>query len=183
MLALAAERHASGMPGAWALPAAMGVGLAAPWPVLAAGLAKAPRAGRWTGWLGKALGVVILALGIGYGVRAARATWPGGAVEGGESGVVTVDLGEFGDAASIRAAAEAASGEGAALWEFTADWCGSCRRMEGEVLPLLEREGAFEGVRRVRLKANRPRAAGTREFLREEGVMGFPAYLFFEAAE
>jgi thiol:disulfide interchange protein DsbD len=177
VLALSAERHAAGMPGAWALPVAMGLGLAAPWPVLAAGLAKAPKAGRWTGWLGKALGAVILAIGIGYGVRAARATWGGGEAAAGEgSGVATVDLGAFGDAGSIQAAAEAASGDGPALWEFTADWCGTCRQMERGTLAQLEREGAFAGMRRVRLKANEPGKGGAREFLKEEGVRGFPVF-------
>ena len=66
VLALSGSLYAQGATGALALPFLLGVGMALPWPLAAAGIAILPKPGAWMNAVKKAFGVLILLLALYY---------------------------------------------------------------------------------------------------------------------
>lgn len=178
VLALAGGLYAAGHSGALLLPFLLGVGMAVPWPLAAAGFAVLPKPGMWMERIKKIFGVLILLLAAWYAwsaislVRGANS--PG---HGAPPGFVLIDFDES-DAASRldTLLADAAETHRPVLLDFGARWCKVCALMEKTTLRSPQVTAALEGFRAVSIVANDPSAPSVALLLARYGVHGYPAY-------
>ncbi len=167
-LLLAAELHAAGQGGGAWLPLALGVGLALPWPFLGAGLSFLPRPGRWMARLKYAMGVVIVGVGLAYGVVAFR-LWR---AEGAQSVDARTDV--------EAALAEAAAGRRRVLLDFTGVSCKACTLMEKTTLASPEVKSRLAETTVVRVDADDFDDPAVASLVRQYGVVGLPTYILLE---
>lgn len=180
VLALAGGLYAEGRTGALLLPFLLGVGMALPWPLAAAGFAVLPKPGAWMERVKKVFGVLILALAVWYAwsavVRfaAARTETDG---RGAPPGFVTVDFAEPDAPARLDALlAEAAAAGRPVLLDFGARWCKVCALMERTTLRDARVTAALEGFRAVAVLADDSAAPEVAPILARHEVHGYPAY-------
>ncbi len=122
VLLLTADRFGRGDWAALALPFAVGVGMALPWPLVGAGLRVLPRPGAWMRWVNRAFAAVVAVLALYYG-RLAVVGFSAGAGAGRQSdGVLTAVPKTF-----ERTLADAARPVFVDCW---ASWCKNCAAMD-----------------------------------------------------
>ena len=163
VLTLTADLVSSGHKAATLLPFAVGVGMALPWPFIAAGLKLLPRPGDWMGKVEKAFGVFVLALAAYYGLLA----W---------KGFAPVDRGDSIQPSQLMAALENSGRP--VLVDCWASWCKNCAAMEKFTLRNSDVVKELEDYTVIRVQA---------EDLRElvklpglESIKGLPAILVYE---
>ena len=145
------------------LPLVLGVGMASPWPFIAAGVRLLPKPGVWMVWMKRAFAVVLIGFAVlyyGKNVYAALVRVPGqggGQVEEG-----------------MRAAL--AAGKPVVL-HFTAAWCPSCVEMEGGTLKDEAVLRALQDFAVVKVDATDPDEREVRAFLRRFDVKGIPTFV------
>jgi thiol:disulfide interchange protein len=168
-LAYSAALSASGcVIEAVALPFALGLGMAAPWPFAAAGLKVFPKPGKWMRVVNFAFAAVVLALAAKYAYLA----WRGfaGAKGGGDVAF-----------AAVFKSPEEFSLDGLkrpVLVDCRASWCGNCAAMERTTLRDPAVKEALSRFTFVAIDAEDISA-----LKRQKGfaaVVGLPAYLVFE---
>jgi thiol:disulfide interchange protein len=167
-LVLTADLYAKGETTALALPFAIGLGMALPWPFAAAGMKVLPRPGAWMKWVNRVLALTLAAMAVryfklslaGFGVFAAGA--------GGE-GVESVTPAEF------PAALERASRP--VLVDCWASWCKNCAAME-KVIGSEKVRLAIKDFTLIRLQAED--IGELRRLKGFEGIKGLPAFVIFE---
>jgi thioredoxin:protein disulfide reductase len=194
VLALSGSLYAKGVGAALALPFLLGVGMALPWPLAAAGLAILPKPGAWMEKVKKAFGALILLLALFYAwnaVSALRAPAAAAIVEAradalGDSPQAAplwreVDFGRDPPGTFEALVAEAAASGKPILFDFGAHWCKACKLMQATTLqdPLvLEKIAQTFPIHVLADQPNRPPA---RDLLRPLGIQGFPTYLLYPA--
>ena len=174
-LVLAAGMFARGDALALAIPFALGVGMAMPWPFLGAGLKVLPKPGRWTRWVNRAFALVVFALAAWYGSLAV-----GGLSHGADeprAGVVELDLASPGTVESLRELLSPSRRGGPVLVDSWAPWCKSCAAMERGVLRDPRVAEALEEFEVVRLRADDVGALRRLPGFAE--VRGLPAFAVF----
>ncbi len=192
-LVLAAGMFARGDALALAVPFALGVGMALPWPFLGAGLKVLPKPGRWTRWVNRAFALVVFAFAAWYGGLAAkgfaRDVRAGGDVrgvrdagdgrdEGDSDGVIGIDLASPESLESLRELLSPARRGGPVLVDCWAPWCKSCAAMDRGVLRDPRVAEALEGFEVVRLRADDVGALRRLPGFAE--VRGLPAFAVFQ---
>ena len=177
VLALAAALYAEGSAAALLLPFLLGLGMAAPWPLAAAGLSLLPRPGAWMDRVKKLLALFILLLAAWYAFSAWRLANPPAADP--LPGAARLDLATATEA-DFAAALEQAAGTGRPLLlDFTASWCKNCHAMEKTTLRDPAVRQVLSGLVPLTLRADRPGEAPARGILAALQVPGFPDPLLY----
>lgn len=197
VLALAGNLHAAGQSRALLLPFLLGIGMAAPWPLAAAGFAVLPKPGAWMEVVKKVFGVFILALALWYAwsatVRfmatrdAERGITPIDSANGMEEagtadasvppGFVRIDFGVQDARTRLEALMEEADRERRpVLLDFGARWCKVCAMMDATTLRDSSVTTALEDCLAVAVVADNPSAPDVAPLLARYGVRGYPAY-------
>ncbi len=165
---LYAEGHAYGL----ALPFVLGLGMALPWPVAAAGISMLPKPGAWMRRVKQALGVLIALLAAYYlwtGASLFMASQkPGG--DGLEASFAALD-----------AALAKSKEDGRPLMvDFWASWCKNCEAIEATTFKSHEIVSALEAFHVVKFQAENPDGPKLKPLLGKLGVAGLPSYLVLE---
>ncbi len=183
VLALAGTLYAQGIPSALALPFLLGIGMALPWPLAAAGLLLLPKPGAWMDKVKKAFGVLILLLALYYAWNALSAfRTPASDFDSDiPSAFHRVDLQRDPPGTYERLLAEAAASGKPVLLDFGAHWCKACHLMDTTTLRdprVLEKLATHFAIQIIADHPNRPPA---RDLLRPLSIQGFPTYLLYPA--
>jgi thiol:disulfide interchange protein len=188
VLALSGSLYAQGVGIALALPFLLGVGMALPWPLAAAGLAVLPKPGAWMEKVKKAFGVLILLLVAYYAwnaVSALRTPAPPEPVAGNEAAAASVfrtfDFGRDSADAFAALLAEAAASGKPVLLDFGAHWCKVCKLMDATTLQDPQVVAKLRDMFPIQILADQPNKPPAREALAPFAVQGFPTYLLYPA--
>ena len=169
-LLVSAEMLRTGDPFGAAVPFALGLGMALPWPALGAGLAVLPRPGAWMRRVKQLFAILFLAAAVHFLLQAFRLALPAEPPEGDWI-------------ASPAAAAVAADATRApVVLALTADWCAACREMERGVLEDPAVRGELAGTIRLRIDCTDIDTPRVRSTLRAVGARGLPFYAILETA-
>jgi thiol:disulfide interchange protein len=156
----AAEAYAAGNYAALGVPFVLGLGMAAPWPLIGAGLSVLPKPGKWMRFIKWGFAAAAFAFAAHYGRLAAPARTSDG----------SIDYHDF-DAAY---AAASATGRPVVI-DFFASWCRSCERMEKTTFRNQEALDALAGCEFLRVQVEDPFTDEAVALLARFGVRGFPA--------
>ncbi len=183
VLALSGSLYAQGVALALALPFLLGVGMALPWPLAAAGLAVLPKPGAWMDGVKKAFGVLILLLAAFYAWKTIGAFRASASAETPPPNFVRVDFNEDGAAAAFQARlAEAAASGKPVLFDFGAHWCTACTKMDATTLRDSAVVAKTAGLYAIQVLADQPNKSPARELLAPFAVPGYPTFLIFPAS-
>ena len=163
------KMYNSGEMGGLFLPFVLGLGMALPWPLAAAGLAVLPKPGSWMKYVKYVLGILILALGFYYGVLAWKSAFRSG---GSSAGKNSVEL-----YMQLKQVFKESSRTGKALFlDFSASWCKNCKVMESSVFtePSIRRE--LEKFIFLKVDASDLKDPFVESLLQKFEVKGLPSY-------
>lgn len=190
VLALSGSLYAQGVGIALALPFLLGVGMALPWPLAAAGLAILPKPGAWMDVVKKAFGVLILLLALYYAWNTIRAFRPPAGEE------VAVELESAADGESVFRRfdfktddpqdfpvllQEAADSGKPVLLDFGAHWCKECKLMDITTLRNPAVVEKLAEVYPIQILADEPNRPPARDLLAPFAVQGYPTFLLYPA--
>ncbi len=168
VLLMSADFYAKG---AWiglALPFALGVGMALPWPFLGAGLGRLPKPGTWMVQLKRVLGCCILIGACYYGWMAFR-LWKAGR---GDANWLADDAPRF--EALLQ---EARQRRQPVLVDVGGPTCKNCIAMEMTTFRKPPVSEALARFQLIRLHGDLPKATWVPEFLNDYHILGLPTYL------
>ena len=190
VLALSGSLYAQGIGIALALPFLLGVGMALPWPLAAAGLAVLPKPGAWMEKVKKAFGVLILLLALYYAWNAVSAfrapaapAEADDAAPAAESVFRRFDFGRDAPEAFAALLREAAASGKPVLIDFGAHWCKACKLMDATSLrdpAVVEKLGDHFPIQVLADFPNKPPA---RDALAPFAVQGYPTFLLYPVPE
>ena len=190
VLALSGSLYGQGATSALALPFLLGVGMALPWPLAAAGLAVLPKPGAWMNTVKKAFGVLILLLALYYawnGIQALRnapALPEDADLASADAPPSAFQLFDFNthSAADFDALMSAALADGKpVLLDFGANWCKVCKLMEASTLRDPAVVDALGDMVAIQVIADEPNKPPARDALAPFGLQGFPTFLLIPA--
>jgi thiol:disulfide interchange protein len=167
---LASRLYAEGTAAALALPLVLGIGMAAPWPLVGGGLASLPRPGQWMVHVKRGFAVFMLATAVyyahqAYTIAALRA--------GGESQTVG-----NGWTTSLEAGlAQARRERKLVLIDTWATWCRDCLVMDRTTLADQTVNARLDAFVKIKYLSERPDESPVRDVLDRLGVVGFPTYV------
>ena len=168
------KMYNSGEMGGLFLPFILGLGMALPWPLAAAGLAVLPKPGKWMKYVKYILGILILSLGFYYGALA----WESAVrFSGKDSGKNTDEL-----YIQLKQAFQESSRTGKAVFlDFGAFWCKNCIAMEKNVFtdPAVRRE--LKNFIFVKVDASNTKDPFIESILKQFDVKGLPSYRIFRS--
>lgn len=184
VLLLSVTLYQQGHTAALLLPFLLGLGMALPWPLAGAGMARLPRPGRWMDWVKYAFGVFIAAVAVYYG----RLAWTGAvgarsAADGAHTaaGWAAYQLAPDASETEWSAVFAAARRRGVPIFlDVWASWCKNCHAMEASTLRRPAVRAALANMVTLRYQAERPSDPATAAVLNQFGVKGLPTYLILE---
>lgn len=173
VLLLTAKLTAQGNMAALALPFALGLGMALPWPFAGAGMQVLPKPGAWMKWVNKIFGVVVLCFAAWY----ARLAYIGfkGAENEPPADTARQDGAIEATPATFYSALENAKRP--VLVDCWATWCKNCRAMERKTLKDERVAAALEDFTIIRLQAED--IDELRALPDFKDIQGLPAFLIF----
>jgi len=172
----ASDMYAGGNRVALALPFALGLGMALPWPLAGAGMAALPRPGTWMVRVKQVFGVMILAMALYYGYLA-YTMFDNRRVGAGEVSSSVAEMLASGWHASLPAGLAAAERDGKpVLLDLWATWCKNCLTMDKTTLKAAAVTKALEGYVKIKVQAEDPDAPATKALMKRLGAVGLPAY-------
>jgi len=177
VLVLSSNLYANGVNAGLALPFALGLGMALPWPFAGAGLSFLPKPGAWMEWVKRGFGVLILLLAIYYGLLGARLLMSRMVPPGGEEHLVFCDnkIGCFRDVLL-----EAQATGQPVFVDFWADWCKNCHAMDKTTLADPKIRARLARYKVIKFDATNYKESPAKEILDRFGIMGLPTYIVLE---
>jgi thiol:disulfide interchange protein len=168
--------YATGTTIALALPFCLGIGMALPWPIAGAGLAKLPRPGMWMVRVKQAFGVFILATAAYYGYEAYSIFSNRWVDPSAVASSVQEQL-KAGWHASLADGLAAAQRENKpVLIDMWATWCKNCLTMDKTTLASSDVQQALSGYVKIKYQAEDPDAEPAKSVLQRLSSPGLPAY-------
>ena len=173
VLLLSADLGSRGSPLAFALPFVLGLGMASPWPFVAAGMKVLPRPGKWMRWVNVGFALVVLCFAGWYGrlaalgfAREAMAEQPAAhSIDGFDD----IPLGNLEEAIATTARP--------IVVDCWASWCKNCAAME----KVLAEPKVREALKRYTVFRVQAEDLGELKKVKGfEGVKGLPAFVVFE---
>ena len=189
VLALSGSLYAKGVGLALALPFLLGLGMALPWPLAAAGLAVLPKPGAWMEKVKKAFGVLILLLALYYAwnaisaLRAPAPSAPAGDAAPAEAPFRRFDFGADAPEDFSALLREAAASGKPVLIDFGAHWCKVCKLMDATTLRDPAVVEKLKDVFAIQILADHPNQPPARDLLAPFAIQGFPTFLLYPAAQ
>lgn len=157
------------------LPCAIGLGLAAPWPFLAAGLAILPPPGPWMTRLSKLFTILVLLLAAYYLYLAVRLWQPAAAPIEQTDHAYDLSLSDDID----RLESDLSDRDGPALLLFTATWCKNCHALHRNTLSDSSVRDYLtqHNITLYVLQADHPTSPPAADYLATHSIPAFPSLL------
>ncbi|HUR20080.1 MAG TPA: cytochrome c biogenesis protein CcdA [Vicinamibacterales bacterium] len=172
----ASDMYAGGNHVALALPFALGLGMALPWPLAGAGMAALPKPGLWMVRVKQVFGVLILAMAVYYGYLG-YTIFDNRRVGAGEVSSSVAEMLASGWHASLPAGLAAAEREGKpVLLDLWATWCKNCLTMDKTTLKTAGVTKALDPYVKIKVQAEDPDEPATKALMKHLGAVGLPAY-------
>ncbi len=176
----ASDLYASGSAIALALPFVLGLGMALPWPIAGAGIARLPKPGMWMVRVKQVIGVFILGTAIYYGYLAYELfanRW----VNPQEVAAGVEDQLKEGWYASLDEGLAAAARERKpVLIDFWATWCKNCLVMDRTTLKDPAVKDALAGYVKIKFQAEDLDAEPAASLMRRFRAVGLPTYVILK---
>ena len=189
VLALSGALYSQGVGVALALPFLLGVGMALPWPLAAAGLAVLPKPGAWMEKVKKAFGVLILLLALYYAWNAVVAfRAPAAPQIAADAAAAEFVFRRFDFKTDAPAAFDALLREAAAsgkpvVLDFGAHWCKVCKLMDATTLRDPAIAEKLKDYFPIQILADEPNKPPARETLAPFAIQGYPTFLLYSAPQ
>ena len=162
--------YASGAMWGLILPFLLGIGMALPWPLLAAGISFLPKPGGWMVYVKYVFGLLIVLLGIYYGITAWNLYFPPAENTAGIRSEAEL-------AAVIQHAKETGK---PVLVDFYADWCKNCVAMKHSTLEDPKVKEELEHYIFVVFDATKVDDPEVQKVLSRFDIKGLPAFLILK---
>jgi len=176
----ASDLYARGNAIALALPFVLGLGMALPWPIAGAGIARLPKPGMWMVRVKQVIGVFILGTAVYYGYLAYELfanrwvdpTEVAASVEG--------QLKEGWHSSLDEGLAAAARDGKPVLIDFWATWCKNCLVMDKTTLQDAAVKDALAGYVKIKFQAEDLDAEPAASLMRRFKGVGLPTYVILK---
>ena len=169
----ASEMYNNGNPFGLLLLFVLGLGMALPWPVAAAGIAILPKPGKWMKYVKILFGILILVLACRSAIlsfslyRSSSAKFGESRARSGKS-VLSEALAQSGKTGKM------------VLVDFRADWCNNCLEMEKKVFPDPAVAGELEKFLFVKFDATDMQSEEVKAVLKEFDIKGLPSFVILQ---
>jgi thiol:disulfide interchange protein DsbD len=172
----ASDMYAGGSRVALALPFALGIGMAIPWPIAGAGMAALPKPGMWMVRVKQVFGALILAMALYYGYLAYSLFDNRRVGEGEVSSSVAAMLASGWHSSLAVGLAEAERDGKPVLLDLWATWCKNCLTMDKTTLKAAAVTSALDGYVKIKVQAEDLEAEATQALMKRLDAVGLPAY-------
>jgi len=181
VLALSSTLYAKGIVFALFLPFLLGIGMALPWPLAAAGLAVLPKPGAWMDRIKKLFGVLILLLAVLYAWNTIQSLQGDSEASETSGGIQTVDLQHDAPGTLEALLTDAVASGKPILLDFGAHWCKACHLMDASTLRDPAVVAKLEDIVAIQILADTPNKSPAQEILKPLEIQGFPTFLLYPA--
>jgi thiol:disulfide interchange protein len=176
----ASDLYARGSTIALALPFVLGLGMALPWPIAGAGIARLPKPGAWMVRVKQVMGVFILGTAVYYGYLAYELfsnRW----VDPAEvSASVQAQVTEGWHSSLDEGLATALRDRTPVLIDFWATWCKNCLVMDKTTLADQAVKDALAGYTKIKFQAEDLETEPAAALMRRFKAVGLPTYVILK---
>jgi thioredoxin:protein disulfide reductase len=169
--------YATGTKIALSLPFVLGIGMAIPWPIAGAGLAKLPKPGMWMVRVKQAFGVVILLTAAYYGYEAFGLFSNRWVDATAVASSVQEKVKEGWTPSLADGLATAKREQKPVLIDMWATWCKNCLTMDKTTLEDPAVTSALTNYVKIKFQAEDPDAAPAKPVMQRFDAVGLPTYV------
>ena len=176
----ASDLYAKGSSIALALPFVLGLGMALPWPIAGAGIARLPKPGAWMVRVKQVMGVFILGTAVYYGYLAYELFSNRWVNPDEVAASVQAQVTEGWHASLDEGLATAARDRTPVLIDFWATWCKNCLVMDKTTLADESVKEALAGYTKIKFQAEDLEAEPAATLMKRFKAVGLPTYVILK---